>query len=257
MKLYTEKYFKDNNSKWLVFIHGIGGSSKMWIKQVKFFKDKYNLLLIDLPGHGNSKEGIVGKGYKNFEDIADIIVETLKEEGIEKATFISVSMGTMIVGGILSKYPDMVEKAILSDVILNLNIVYKIILKLINQVKWLFSQKFILDVGSKILIPFKKYKIARIFYIKNGMSLERNEFMAWLTLVLKNLDVLKDLKKYQDNVLVVMGNKDYALINGVKKYFKRLKEKRLKVLEDCGHICCMLKWREFNDICLNYISAVI
>lgn len=255
MELYTEKYFKDENSKWLVFIHGIGGSSKMWVKQVKCFKDKYNLLLIDLPGHGKSEEGIAGKGYKTFEDIADIIVEELKSKGIEKATFVSVSMGTMVVGGILSKYPDMVEGAILSDVILNLNVFYKVVLWFVNKIKGFFSQKFILEMGSKILIPFKKYNIARVFYVKGGLTLERNEFMTWFGLMLNNLDVLDKLKDYKKNIIVVMGVKDFMLISGVKRYFKGLNEKRLKILNDCGHICCMLKWREFNDICMNYISA--
>ena len=65
-QLYTEKFVKDEKCDWLVFIHGFGGSTKMWKRQIDSFKDKFNLLILDLPGHGKSKEGIAHKGIKRF-----------------------------------------------------------------------------------------------------------------------------------------------------------------------------------------------
>ena len=54
LMLYFETYDNGSNN-WVVFLHGIGGSTKTWKKQIDDFKD-YNLLLIDLPGHGQSKD---------------------------------------------------------------------------------------------------------------------------------------------------------------------------------------------------------
>ena len=48
------KLHNNNKKENLVFIHGFGGSTKTWKKQIDFFSQKFNLLLIDLPGHGNS-----------------------------------------------------------------------------------------------------------------------------------------------------------------------------------------------------------
>ena len=83
-ELYVEKYVKDENSPWLVFLHGFGGSINMWKRQVDQFKEKYNLIFIDLPGHGRSSDGIKNKHIKRFDKIADIIVDTLKKNSIEK-----------------------------------------------------------------------------------------------------------------------------------------------------------------------------
>jgi pimeloyl-ACP methyl ester carboxylesterase len=41
--------------EWVTFVHGAGGSSSIWFKQLKAFKQIYNVLLLDLRGHGNSK----------------------------------------------------------------------------------------------------------------------------------------------------------------------------------------------------------
>ena len=48
-QLYAGKYVKDEDSEWLVFLHGFAGNSGMWKKQIEFFKGKYNLLILDLP----------------------------------------------------------------------------------------------------------------------------------------------------------------------------------------------------------------
>ena len=55
--IYYTKYVSDNsnNREWITFVHGAGGSSTIWFKQIKYFSKKYNLLLLDLRGHGKSK----------------------------------------------------------------------------------------------------------------------------------------------------------------------------------------------------------
>jgi pimeloyl-ACP methyl ester carboxylesterase len=37
------------------FVHGAGGSSSIWFKQIRDFQKQYNVLLLDLRGHGESK----------------------------------------------------------------------------------------------------------------------------------------------------------------------------------------------------------
>ena len=50
--IYYTKYVSDNsnNREWITFVHGAGGSSTIWFKQIKYFSKKYNLLLLDLRG---------------------------------------------------------------------------------------------------------------------------------------------------------------------------------------------------------------
>ena len=56
--LHYTTYLKDKSAPWVTFIHGAGGSSSIWYKQVRDFKSDYNVLLIDLRGHGKSKKPI-------------------------------------------------------------------------------------------------------------------------------------------------------------------------------------------------------
>ncbi|HCZ09730.1 MAG TPA: 2-succinyl-6-hydroxy-2,4-cyclohexadiene-1-carboxylate synthase, partial [Flavobacteriaceae bacterium] len=49
---YSTYNTKKENAPWITFVHGAGGSSAIWFKQIRFFSKYYNLLLIDLRGHG-------------------------------------------------------------------------------------------------------------------------------------------------------------------------------------------------------------
>ncbi len=48
-------YNNASTDQWVTFVHGAGGSSSIWFKQIRDFKKQYNVLLLDLRGHGESK----------------------------------------------------------------------------------------------------------------------------------------------------------------------------------------------------------
>ena len=48
--------YKNNiSNEWVTFVHGAGGSSSIWYKQIRDYKKHFNVLLLDLRGHGKSK----------------------------------------------------------------------------------------------------------------------------------------------------------------------------------------------------------
>ena len=51
---YTVYKAKNNSEQWVTFIHGAGGNSSIWFNQVRFFSAYFNILLVDLRGHGKS-----------------------------------------------------------------------------------------------------------------------------------------------------------------------------------------------------------
>ena len=82
--LYHVIYPSVNNSdKWITFIHGAGGSSSIWFNQVRFFKKYFNVLLIDLRGHGKSKAPPDEVQY-NFDQIINDVIQVLDYNKIEK-----------------------------------------------------------------------------------------------------------------------------------------------------------------------------
>ena len=53
-KVVNNKYLH-KDKEWTLMLHGIGGNLNIFKKQIDVLSENYNLLLVDLHGHGNSQ----------------------------------------------------------------------------------------------------------------------------------------------------------------------------------------------------------
>ena len=44
---------EEKNKEWVLFIHAAFVNYNMFLPQIEYFKNKYNILAIDIIGHGN------------------------------------------------------------------------------------------------------------------------------------------------------------------------------------------------------------
>ena len=95
----------------LVFVHGWTCNSSMWCLQAPLFR-KYRLLLVDLPGHGNSEAPQVDYSQ---ELLARAVEGVLQAEGVTKAVFIAHSMGGVVSTMVLRLFPERVLGIIYVD----------------------------------------------------------------------------------------------------------------------------------------------
>ena len=130
-------FTNQTTTKWVTFIHGAGGSSSIWFRQIRAFKEEYNVLLVDLRGHGNSK--IASKENVNqeytFAFITNDIVQVLEHLQIEKSHFIGISLGTILIRDLAERHPEMVDTMVLGGAILKLNIRSKLLMGFGNVFK--------------------------------------------------------------------------------------------------------------------------
>jgi pimeloyl-ACP methyl ester carboxylesterase len=77
----------------LVFIHGVLNDHSVWILQTRYFAHHgFNVLAVDLPGHGKSE----GNCPKTVEDAADFVLSLLSAMQIKSAALIGHSWGSLI-----------------------------------------------------------------------------------------------------------------------------------------------------------------
>ena len=254
--LYAETYLHHEDSPWLVFLHGFGGSTQMFKRQLTYFKDRFNILLLDLPGHGRSITGIAERGIRRFEEVADMVAATLKKYNIEKAHFVCVSLGTLVFAALKEKYPEMVQDAVLCGAVAGVNLAWRILLAILDQIKRIFPHSFLLWAFAWILLPWKSHKKSRQFFIDSGKQLTREEFHAWFSLIVQDMNVLKDIAVEQlQHVRFISGDEDFTFIKGVKELVSAAKGVRLIMLNRCGHVCSLQRPGEFNALTLEYLNG--
>lgn len=99
-------YIDDSSCKdWLVFIHAAFVDSRMFDRQFEYFSGKYNLLAIDILGHGNS---IVANKGDGIEKMSDWIDKIFLKHNILAAHFVGVSLGSVFIQDFANKHADKV-----------------------------------------------------------------------------------------------------------------------------------------------------
>ncbi len=100
-------YYIDNTEckEWLVFFHAAFVDHRMFEKQFDYFSGKYNLLAIDILGHGNS---IHAKKGDNIEMMSEWTNRILQKHDISAAHFVGVSLGSVFIQDFANKYENKV-----------------------------------------------------------------------------------------------------------------------------------------------------
>lgn len=256
--LYHKIIKNPKNKEWVVFIHGIGGGSSIWFKQVKDFSRKYNLLFIDLPGHGKSTYGLKDLRNYNFYDIANEVIQVLDNLNIDKAHFVGVSLGTIIIQVMNYIKPQKVKKMVLAGAVERLNIFAKLICKIAFPIKNIVPYMLIYKMSAWILMPRKRHKESREAFIKEAIKLGQEEFVCWYSLnnlVNRTIEIIKRKETSRSpNKLYIMGEEDYVFLPFIKKAVKRTGNGTLKIIEKCGHVCNVEKPLEFNKTALAFLN---
>ncbi|MEK6323949.1 MAG: alpha/beta hydrolase [Acidobacteriota bacterium] len=86
----------------LVFVHGWTCNMSFWRDQVTAFEGKQRVILIDLPGHGQSDKPQVAYTMDLFARAVDAV---LRDAGIDRAVLVGHSMGTPVIREFYRKYP--------------------------------------------------------------------------------------------------------------------------------------------------------
>lgn len=76
----------------LVFIHGLGGDSRLFSNQLRYFGEKFKCIAIDLPGHGRSDIDVL----PDENDFLESINLIFQEENINTFIIFGHSMGGCI-----------------------------------------------------------------------------------------------------------------------------------------------------------------
>ena len=99
----------DTNKDTIVFLHGSGLSHIVWSLAEQFFSSKnYNVLSIDLPGHGNSD----GPCLDSVEKIADWMEKVFDKLKLKNIILVGHSQGCLEILEYSSRYKERLKKLV-------------------------------------------------------------------------------------------------------------------------------------------------
>ncbi len=91
-----------------MFLHGLGGNANNWLYQRQYFKKKWTVISLDLPGHGKS-EGL----EINFKEYVNVLYELCNYLKLQKVVICGLSKGARVGIDFAIQYPDFVSSLII------------------------------------------------------------------------------------------------------------------------------------------------
>ena len=251
-------YSNTKSTQWVTFVHGAGGSSAIWFKQIREFQKEYNVLLLDLRGHGNPNQQIKNafKQKYTFSALAEDIIEVLDYLKIEKSHFVGISLGTILIRQLAEMHTERVQSMILGGAILKMNFRSQILMRLGNMFKYVLPYLVLYKFFAFVIMPNKNHKQSRLLFINEAKKLYQKEFIRWFKLTAEINPVLKLFRQVEMNIptLYIMGEEDYMFLPSVREVVKsHYKSSKLVVIENCGHVVNVEQPFSFNKEVLSFI----
>ncbi len=258
LNYYT--YPNNASTEWVTFVHGAGGSSSIWYKQIRDFKKHFNVLILDLRGHGNSKPRLKDSFNPKytFDSITNDIVEVVEHLQIKKSHFIGISLGTILIRNLAEKRPDLVESLIMGGAVFKLNIKSQILMKLGVIFKSVVPYMLLYKFFAFIIMPKKNHKKSRSLFVNEAKKLYQKEFIRWFKLTSEINPLLRFFrgKDIKIPTLYIMGSEDHLFLPSIKRIVEDHVKSTLHIIDNCGHVVNVEEPQHFNSQTIGFIKSL-
>jgi pimeloyl-ACP methyl ester carboxylesterase len=257
--LHYTTYLHPTSAEWITFVHGAGGSSSIWYKQIRDFKKEFNVLLLDLRGHGKSKKPLYShlKQY-TFDSIGDEIIEVLDHLKISSTHYVGISLGTIIIREITERYPNRTSSMILGGAVMKLNLRGQVLMQLGNLLKSIIPYLLLYKLLAFVIMPKKKHKESRNLFINEAKKLYQKEFKRWFTLIAEVNPLLSWFRINDSGIptLYIMGSEDYMFLPSITKLVRNHQSSELYIIPNCGHVVNVEMPSSFNLRAITFIKEL-
>ena len=245
------------DAPWLVFVHGAGGSIRTWKYQIEAFQPHYRLLLIDLRDHGFSKDILPEFPEYDFDIVSDDILAVVDHLGIERAHFVSLSIGSVILQKIDIERPELIDRMVMAGAIFDGSRLMHWFVHSGKLLNYILPYRAIYWLFSFIVLPRRNHRLSRWIFRRQSLRLTPGEYLKWVELYKPFFRLIKQyVERTVDKTgLVVMGAQDHIFFGAAEKFASAQKNMRLAVIENCGHVCSIEAPDLFNDLVLKFLSG--
>lgn len=253
--LFNRVYRNEQARDWVVFVHGAGGSSVVWFKQIRAFRPWFNILMVDLRGHGRSAAyGGNGSAY-NLEGISSDILDVMDHHRISDAHFVGVSLGTILIRTLQECHPERVLSAVYAGAVVGFTAPARLLIAAGHSLKYIIPFRALYAVFAWIIMPGRKAQEARKVFRREARSVRPSEFRRWLRLT---REVHSRLAAWSASAstsptLYIMGARDYLFLPPARRAVQADASAELTVVDRAGHVCNIEQPALFNQAAIAFL----
>jgi pimeloyl-[acyl-carrier protein] methyl ester esterase len=251
-------YELSGSGETVVMIHGLGGSGRFWQAQKDFLDNDFQVLTVDLPGHGKS-----GWAPLSLLEMAGDIRQILSSLGISQFSMLASSMGGLVALELYRMIPQDIMRVSMVGSVPKFakSAGYPAGLD-IERIRTLSAQfdgdyALMLDVFFRSLFTMKERQSDRFKRVK---ELRQNEALPSREALKHFLDILErtDLRDRIASVICplqfITGTEDYICPRAVMDWLAdHAHNARFDFIDGCGHLPFLVETAECNRLIEDFL----
>lgn len=247
---------EDQAKPWVVFLHGAGGNIRTWQDQVDDFSQHYRLLLLDLRDHGKSQDVLPKLKNYTLDNITNDILLVLKVNGISRAHFVTLSMGSFLMQHLMMRHPQLVDHCVMAGAVILGNWQIRTFTKAALFFNRFLSYRQMYTAFSWLLMPRAAHAESRRIYKKQAKKITPEAYLRWIGLYNEFLDTLRRFSDWNlyAPTLLAMGEHDVVFRSAAQTLAQMQGAVKLAVIPDSGHICNIDNSEAFNRLSLAFLE---
>lgn len=230
----------------IIFIHGAGGATSVWLFQKIYFERTNRVMLVDLPGHGKS----AGDSRDSIEAYSEAVRNVLEEHNAGPVHLAGHSMGGAIAMHLAITYPVLFKSLVLIGTGAKLK-VHPEILEGIKKDKEK-TARAIIETAYSSSAPAILKERSLGEYIKNDTQTVFNDFTAC-----DRFDFMGSLGGISLPTLIICGNEDRFTPPKYSGYLaENIPGSVLALIKGAGHMVMIENPSEVNEAIESFITSL-
>ncbi|HXZ43854.1 MAG TPA: alpha/beta hydrolase [archaeon] len=230
----------------VVFVHGAGGAQEQWRFQLRHLGSRWNVLAVDLPGHGASQ----GQGYRTIEGYRDFMQDLLDNLGMRDAVLVGHSMGGGIAQSFALAHPGRLAGVVLVGTGARLRVHPEILASIRGGDMEAAGRLISRWAYAQTALPATVAQGAEAF-ARNRASVLEGDFLAC-----DAFDVMGKISAIRIPALVICGEDDRLTPVKYAQFLQReIPGATLATIPGAGHMAMLEKPVEFNRILAAFLEG--
>ncbi|MFZ3075172.1 MAG: alpha/beta fold hydrolase [Psychrobacter glacincola] len=258
---YEDSAPNDNQKPVMVFAHGLLWNTRMYDKQVEYFKAGYRCIAFDFRGQGQSE--ITKTGY-DMETLTEDTLALLDALEIQQCHFLGLSMGGFVAQRIALKRPELLLSLTLLETSADPEDPKNVpqYRKLIKAIRWLgmkrVSQKVMPIMFGSSFLSDKLRKADRREWLSMLQSNRKGGVVKATTGVIERSATYDQLSDINTPTLIIVGDEDVATpyAKAERMHFA-IAGSKLVVIKGAGHTSTVEEPEQVNKAINKFLANFI
>ncbi len=239
----------------LVFLHGLGSSTRDWEYQVEHFSRTHEVVTVDFRGHGRSDKPAERYTIPLFgADTAEVISRL----GLARPTVAGISLGGMVAFQLAADHPGVIGRLVAVNAVPEFKIEgvgFRVQVALRKLITRFADMEKIGEILAGRLFPAPDMEEQRQKMIERWAENDKAAYQSAFRAILDWEGVAELMRSFDRPTLFIVSDEDYTSVESKTRYVESMSNAEMVVIDGARH-AVPAEWPDrFNSVLEGFLEG--